>query len=377
MHGTPADSERQILGISSGTSADGADLALIRSHGSGLGREVRFIAGATVAMPAVLQEAIRNPLSTAGLSRLHGELGRWFGETALSFMQDEGVAPEEVHAVGSHGQTVHHHDGDPRDGSLQLGDAAVLAHQLGISVVSDFRWTDLAAGGQGAPISPYADAVLHGREGDALAILNLGGLGNITLLQPGQEPMATDTGPANGPLDALMRFREGQELDFAGEVTAAGQPNLVWIEAALKDSFFSRPFPRSTGLERFGDSLAQRLLQEDPQATTPDLMATAALFAAQAVKISLDLLQAPSCKVFVAGGGVHNRGLIGALRTQLEPKYALRPYAELGWDPDLREAVAFALLADAFLLREPSSWPRTTGCEKPQVLGRWTPKPPS
>ena len=361
---------RLVLGISSGTSADGVDLALIRVRGRGGARTVEFLAGERADYPAALRQRVR-ACTRAGLAEvaaLHGALGWHFGAMARTFCARLGLAPGELEIAGSHGQTVFHHDGDPAGGSLQLGDGAAAAAALGTAVVADFRWSDLAAGGQGAPISPFADWTLHRRQAARLAILNLGGIANFTLLGGAAPPLAWDSGPANGPLDALAQVELGVECDRDGALARRGRPLPELLAALRADPFFARPLPRSTGLERFGRPLLQQARARAPEASAADLLATFVELAAAAAADSLEVAGGAGAPVYLCGGGAHNPALVEALRRRLAGP--LRSYRELGWDPDLREAVAFALLADAWLCGEPATWPTTTGVAAPARLGK-------
>ncbi|RMH02401.1 MAG: anhydro-N-acetylmuramic acid kinase [Planctomycetota bacterium] len=371
------DRPRLLLGIGSGTSADAIDLALVEVHGRGGGRRVRILTGDERPYPEDLAARVRTAveLDPAGLASLHVDLGRAFAAAAAGFLADALPAGAALTAVGSHGQTVFHHGGDPLGGTLQLGDAAWIADAVGAPVVADFRWSDLAAGGQGAPISPFADWVLHRQAAERLAILNLGGIANLTLLAGEEPPLAGDTGPANGPLDALMRLEAGRPCDRDGRLAAAGVVQADLVPILRGRPFFGRPFPRSTGLEAFGEPLVRELRRTAPQTRLEDLLATLVDLAAWAVGDALERLEWPGGPVFLCGGGARNPTLVKALRRYLEPRYEIRDYAALGWDPSLREAVAFALLADAFLAGEPASWPSTTGVRRPARLGRLVPPP--
>lgn len=386
MHGSArplAERPRLLLGLLSGTSADGVDLALVRVRGTGSARTADLLDGAREPMPPRLQQRARGSAgwSLAEASAAHQEFGRHFGACAREFLRARGVAPASVDAIGSHGQTVFHHDGDPRDGSLQVGAAAQIARAAGVPVVNDFRAADLAAGGQGAPISPFADWVLHRRAAPELALLNLGGIANLTLLRGDAPPVAGDCGPANGPLDALTQRERGLACDQDGRLATAGAVLPGLLAELLADPFFARPLPRSTGLERFGPALAGRLRERLPAARLEDLLATLVEVGARAVAGALEAAgAAPSTPVFVCGGGALNPALMDALRRalgadRLRPYVELAPPGDLHGDGGLREAAAFALLADAFLCGEPAAWPSTTGCSAPAVLGSWTPAP--
>lgn len=361
--------------MSSGTSADALDLILIEVRGQGLDRQVEVLAGEERAYPAGWRAQLAQALcwDTAQLAAWHARLGRFFAEQAECFLHDHGMAPESLTAVGSHGQTVFHHDGDPKEGSLQIGEAAALAARLGVPVVSDFRTADRVQGGQGAPISPFADWVLHHAVAKRLAILNLGGIANLTLLRGGEAPMAWDSGPANGPSDALVRDADLGGFDRDGGLALQGMVLPELLEELQQDPFFARSLPRSTGLERFGAAFAAQMRQIASGASLPDLLQTAHAVAAWAVAESLS--RAAGCRpselelpIYLCGGGAANPALVAALRAAL-PAADFHAYGELGGDPNLREALAFALLADAFLLAETATWPSTTGCERPARLG--------
>lgn len=372
---------RQILGMCSGTSADGVDLALLRVQGCGLRRQIECLASATLPFePGVSQEVARAlDWSLPDLARWHGKLGREFARCAAEFLQAHRVDAAELSCVGSHGQTVFHHDGVADQGSVQIGDPAIIAEELGVPVVADFRSADRAAGGQGAPVSPFADWVLHAEAGKQQAILNLGGIANLTLLDGEAAPRAWDCGPANGPLDGLARAAGQGSCDQDGALALQGSVLPELLAELRQDSFFARKLPRSTGLERFGRALAGRMVAAAPDAEWPDLQRTACALAAWAVADSLAIaLSTPageiSLPISLCGGGIHNPALVAELRAAL-PDCAFQSYRDLGGDPDAREAVAFGLLADAFLLEEAASWPSTTGVRRPARLGNWTPAP--
>ena len=379
------ESPRLLLGISSGTSADGVDLALVRVAGPCARLSVRVLAGAREPMPASLQQRARQSArwTIADLAAAHHDFGRHFGRTAREFLRRTGTEPAALTAAASHGQTVWHHDGNPREGTLQIGALPLIAQELGAPVIGDFRWGDLAEGGQGAPISPYADWILHRAAGPGLGILNLGGIANLTLLDGDHPPLAADCGPANGPLDALVQAETGAAFDMDGALALAGKVLAAEATRLRQDPFFSRPLPRSTGLERFGPGLALDLRARNPLASLADLLATLVDLAAWAVADALHRARAPqNLPLYLCGGGAENPALRQALARHLGEPGRVRAYAELSppgdllGDGGLREAVAFALLGDAFLRGEPATWPSTTGCRRPALLGIWCPANP-
>lgn len=375
------DQPRLLLGISSGTSADGIDLALIRVAGLGLDRKIEVLAGGMLNIPQAAQAAVARALDwkLPELAGWHARFGQIFAEAAADFLADHKVDPSDLWAVGSHGQTVFHHDGDSEHGSLQIGEPAWIAARLGVPVVADFRTADRALGGQGAPVSPFADWVQHHAVEKRLAILNLGGIANLTLLDGVAPPRAWDCGPANGPLDCLFRASEVGRFDQDGALAASGNVYPELLLALQDDPYFRRSLPKSTGLERFGRALAERVKSIAPQVELADQLRTCCALAAWAVGDSLATALGQTAAdlklpLYLCGGGIHNLALVTELRQAL-PGCRLESYQDLGGDPDLREAVAFALLADAFLCKEPASWPGTTGCRRPARLGTFTPPP--
>lgn len=362
---------RLVLGLMSGTSADGIDIALIEVVGAGLTRTARFLGGGISPWPNSVAEGIRlaPDWSLEDFSGWHYRLGVLFGAAAKDFLDDMGVPANRIRAIGCHGQTVFHHGGNPKGGTLQAGDTAIVAATAGIPTVGEFRWSDLAVGGQGAPLSPFADWTLHRAVGSSLGILNLGGIANFTLLRGDEAPLGWDCGPANGPLDALAR-REGLGLfDKDGAFALSGVCVSSLLEVLQAHPFFQKELPRSTGLEEFGEALLLRAEETHQDVASEDLMATFVELAAWAVSHSLEKSGGLEGPIYVCGGGAQNPALMQALHRHLAP-LDINSYANLGWDPDLREAVAFALLADAFLENEVSSWPSTTGADFSSPLGR-------
>jgi anhydro-N-acetylmuramic acid kinase len=374
MRGFEADRARLILGINSGTSADAVDLALVRVCGERAEREVEHIHAGSARFPTDLQSAIHGAQAwtLADVARFDHGLGVFFGRCAREFLAAVDVSPQSVTCIGSHGQTVFHHDGDPRQGSLQLGCLSTLAATAGIPVVGDFRSADLALGGQGAPISPFADWVLFGGSGKERTILNMGGIANITLLPAVGPPLAWDSGPANAPLDALMRLERDRGFDLDGQLACSGKVLEDLLQDLLVDPYFEKTAPKSTGLELFGADFIKKIRATKPSAKLEDLLATLVELLAATVSSSLRAAGWQGGPVFLCGGGAHNMAVREALDRHLGVTRVFS-YQDLGWNPDFREAVAFALLADAFLLGEPSTWPSTTGASSPALLGVWSP----
>lgn len=386
---------RRVVGLMSGTSVDGIDAALLRIDGGGADHlEWRLEAFASVPWAAERRARILSALSSGTpetLTRLHADLGEWFAEATLHLLRSAGVEPDQVAAVGSHGQTVWHQP--PVDGrrgaTLQLGDPATIAARTGIDVVSDFRSADVAAGGEGAPLVPWPDRMLfsagHGR-----VVLNIGGMANLTWLPARgstERVVAFDTGPGNVLIDGAAGLASGgrDTFDDRGRGAAAGRVRTDLLDELLGDPFFDRPPPRSTGREHFGpamvEALAARLeLVAGEGAGWNDLLATLTEFTAVSVADAIARwVPGEVGEVLVAGGGAHNAVLVARLTAALAERGVEAPVRTgseaLGLDPDAREAAAFALLAWAHLERLPANLPEATGARGPRVLGSFTPAP--
>lgn len=377
-----------VIGLMSGTSLDGVDAALVEfgdASASPPGWAVR--AFATTPYTREQRERIHHAITAGGaaeLCRLHAELGEWLASAALAVCDAAGVKPGEVDLIGSHGQTVWHEPpaGGRRGATLQLGCPATIAEITGIPVVSDFRTRDMAAGGEGAPLVPWVDRLLFSVPGRRRILLNIGGMANLTWLPPAGEPgtmLAFDTGPGNALIDAAVELATGgrSHYDRDGELAARGLVDDVVLGELLAHPYFSRVPPKSTGRELFGAQfvrgLAERLAPADEQGWA-DLVATLTALTARSIAGAIEAWVAARGvdEVVVTGGGARNPVLCRMLAEALTP-VPLRPGAELGVDPDAKEAVAFAVLARAHILGETANLPEVTGAVGPRVLGSYTP----
>jgi anhydro-N-acetylmuramic acid kinase len=317
--------------------------------------------------PAGHDELHRAALAANGLAKVQADVVR-------QLLQQSGHAPQDVTAIGSHGQTVRHRPGefDGHGYTLQLNNPALLAELAGIPVVADFRSRDVAAGGQGAPLVPAFHAVVFGRPGAARAVLNLGGIGNLTLLPPSDDPLGHvrgfDCGPGNALLDHWVQQHHGHPFDADGRWATGGQVHAGLLQALMAEPFLARRPPKSTGRDLFNTEwLAARLGPFD--ALPPgDVQATLAEFTARAAAEAL-LREAPACQeLHVCGGGAFNGHLMRRLHALL-PGVSVGSTAALGVPPLQVEAAAFAWLARACWLREPGNRPDVTGARGLRVLG--------
>ena len=332
--------------------------------------------------PEVKRQVLRAAdLDLRAIAELNVLLGEAFAEACLLSLEEASISPAEVDLIGSHGQTVYHHSGvaGARRATLQLGDGDIIAVRTGRYVISDFRARDIAAGGEGAPLSPVADTILFaGRKlGKPCrrAILNLGGIANLTVLD--DDPTRVfgfDTGPANAPLDRLARHLSGGELAcdqdgrFAGQDKSTSRSSAELLE---KDLFLARRPPKSTGFEMYGDAFVAQAAKRHGGYDT-DLMATLTEFTARTIALGLRQCAQfgpPIEEVVAAGGGVKNPALMERIAALIAP-VPIRRSDELGVPSDAREAMAFAVLADMTLRGMTACLPPVTGATAPKLLGK-------
>lgn len=364
--------EALVAGVLSGTSADGIDVALAR-FGLFQGRLAlkEVVAGETRPFPGNLATRVRavldgGPCDLRATALLDRDLGRAFGEAARAVAEAQGCA---LDLVASHGQTVYHHDDREPTGpaTLQLGDGCHVAEAAGAPVVSDFRQRDVAAGGGGAPLSAYGDQVLFSVR--PLAVLNLGGMANLTWLRAEGPPLAFDTGPAGALLDGLARRHLDRPFDAGGQAAACGALREEWVRAALSHPFFAAQPPKSTGRDTFGEEWVAALGWDGP---AEDVLASAVEVVARPIAEAWARGPGPgSGPLAVAGGGWHNLALRHALERNLG--HAPTSTEAHGVDPDLREALVFAALGALAARGEAVTAPETTGAAGGRILGKWSP----
>ena len=358
------DSDGLYLGLISGTSLDGVDVAIIERSG----KHVQLRHAATTPYPTVLHEQLLALASGRGdivsLYRSDVAVGDFFATAANAACEKAGIPPADIRALGSHGQTVWHQPGDHF--SIQIGDGARIAQQTGITTVCDFRRADLAAGGQGAPLAPVFHQAVLGGDAPA-AVLNLGGIANLTILHPAEPTRAFDVGPANTLLDALAREALGEGCDRGGALAAQGQVADDLLDELLSDPWFRLPPPKSTGPEYFHMHWV-RQRKRASELPAPDLAATLTALTAQCVARAMTAYAGDADSLYVCGGGVHNLELMRRLRGAL-PGVRVEDTSARGIDPDFMEAMCFAWLAGETLAGRAGNLPEVTGAQRPAVLG--------
>ena len=361
------------LGLMSGTSADGIDAAVVEFDDGADGRlQARLVAAHTRPWdPAVRARLVW--LGQGGaldsldeLGELDAQVGEAFAAAALAVLAQAGLAPAAIRAIGSHGQTVRHRPYAAHPFTLQIGDAGRIVERTGITTIADFRRRDLAAGGHGAPLLPALHhALLHAAE-EPRAVLNLGGIANLTLLPAHGPVRGFDTGPANALMDLWCHEHTGRPYDEAGAWGATGQVDPALLERLLEDPWFAMPPPKSSGREHFQRRwLAARL---QPGLRPADVQATLRALTVPTVAEALRREQPDTRRLLVCGGGVHNPVLLQALAEAL-PELAVQSTAAFGLDPDHVEAMGFAWLARQTLRGAPGNLASVTGAAGPRVLG--------
>jgi anhydro-N-acetylmuramic acid kinase len=357
------------IGLISGTSRDGIDAALVRLDDTGVSIVDALCVPYDATLARTLGDLIQAPSAVAldAVGQLDAAIGEAFARAARELLAHCGQDARDVTAIGSHGQTIRHSpDLDPPF-TWQVGDPNIIAARTGITTVADFRRRDVALGGQGAPLVPLFHAAAFGDRREQRAILNLGGIANLTLLSPGADPSGFDTGPGNALMDGWMRARRGEPFDRDGAWAASGRISASMLATLLADPYFSRPPPKSTGVEYFNQRWLEDRSPRVQSLAGEDVAATLCELSAQTIAQALERAM-PGCqRLIVCGGGVHNRTLMSRLAASVGiPVESTERY---GVAPDWVEAAAFAWLASRTLAGLPGNSPAVTGARQATVLG--------
>ncbi|MFZ0519122.1 MAG: anhydro-N-acetylmuramic acid kinase [Acidobacteriaceae bacterium] len=398
MKASPGTNSRAmtVAGIMSGTSADGIDVALVRirvprnpSHNF---PQLQLLAHVAVPYPAAVRKRILRMMnadaaSVAEMSRLHWRLGQLYADAVKLALKKH---PMRLDLIGCHGQTIYHQGiarqffGAQVASTWQMGEASVIAAELGVPVVSDFRPADLALGGQGAPLVPLLDYAAFHHPTRNRILQNLGGIANLTVIPAGASSeaiFAFDTGPANMVIDALMTECFGKKYDAHGATAKRGRVLESVVEHNLRGRFFQLAPPKSAGREEFGREFVTRFLADcRKQSKRPeDAVATATALTARSIGRAWRDFVAPALgnaptDYIVAGGGARNRTLMEMIRRDFEPlgKIGIKTSDEFGMPAAAKEAMAFALLAYQAWHRQPGNLPRATGATRAAILGKIT-----
>ena len=370
MPARPDASGEIYIGLISGTSRDGVDAAAVRFSPSA----PELLSAHCLPYPAELERKLAAIVGTArrpedgAMSELDTLLAEHFADAVLALLERADLEAAEVTAVGSHGQTVWH---DPRGTppeTIQLGSPGLIAHRCGILTVGDFRQADLRAGGEAAPLAPLLHRDLFSSDSESRAVLNLGGIANLTVLRPGNQVSGFDTGPANCLMDAWIQRERGVPIDDGGRWAASGRVLEPLLERLLRDSWFAAPPPKSTGIEYFNLRWLSPHL-DGLRAASADIQATLAELTARTVANALlRVMTTLPHDLLLCGGGVHNPFLVERIRTCL-PGVAVSDTGQHGLHPDWVEATLFAWLARERLSDRKQDTRSITGASEPVLLG--------
>jgi anhydro-N-acetylmuramic acid kinase len=383
----------KVIGLMSGTSADGIDAALTEIKGRGGETKIKLIAFETYPFPRKVRKMILDASDpkTARVDRicqLNFYLGELFADAALRIAEKSGLGIRKVDLIGSHGQTIHHLPQEKKEGrykirsTLQVGEPSIIAERTGLTTVADFRPRDIAAGGEGAPLSPYLHYLLFPHNKKGLAVQNLGGISNVTVIPARatiNDILAFDNGPGNMLIDGVVeRLTQGRaRYDKHGRRAAKGEVDRGLLKQLLKHPFIHQAPPKSTGREEFGSKLIEDIIKRAGRKKMPttDLLATLTAFTAHCIGISFEKFILPRyqlAEVVVGGGGVRNPVLMLMLRERLKPVRILT-FEDYNLSSDAIEAMAFALLAYETIQGRPGNIPAATGAARPVVLGKIVP----
>jgi len=384
---------RRIIGLMSGTSADGVSAAAVDITGTGTGTSLEVLGFETYDYPLELRgdvfQLFTPETSTVDrITHMNFVLGEFFAEAALRLMVEYDLDPSDVDAIGSHGQTIHHlprlreSHGFKVRSTLQIGEPTIIAEKTMVPVVADFRKADIAAGGEGAPLTSYLDYILYRSPEKGRILQNIGGVANLTYLPAGAglgDMVAFDTGPGNMVIDAVVRRLASEPFDRDGLLAAKGEVDSGLLEDLLDHPYFAMVPPKTTGREEFGEPYATDFLRrcKERDLKLEDAAATATALTVESIARAYERLipgNASIDEVYLSGGGAKNQYLVESLRSRLAP-LPVGLSDELGLPGDAKEAVLMAVLANEHLSGNPGNVPKATGARKPVVLGAFYPVP--
>lgn len=379
-----------VVGLMSGTSLDGVDAALVKITEAEDNLEIELVEYLSVPYSKELKGRLIE-ICTPELARIEAisvmnmYLAEIFSEATLTLIEQAKLTSDDILLVSSHGQTIFHQPVSIRmeereiKSTLQIGDISVIAERTGITTVGDFRTRDMAVGGGGAPLVPYADHMLYTNQGYGRVLVNIGGISNITVLPkgaPASEVVAYDTGPGNMIIDAFVHWAtDGKDYyDRDGAIAARGKVNEKWLAKLLENPFFHQDYPKSTGREMFGIKFASDLWKEaENQAISfDDRIAT--ITALTARTLSTEILKfiesAQIEEVIISGGGRHNSTLFNSLKANMPARVTMNGMESYGMSADAKEAVIFALLGYQCLKKKRNNLPAATGANKEVIMGK-------
>ncbi len=367
---------QHYVGLMSGTSLDGVDGVVVAFDGASATAPARVLAHQALPLPAELKAELL-ALNTPSHNELHraalaaNALTMVYSQTVQALLKHTGLTHQDIRAIGAHGQTVRHQPG-AHDGvgyTTQLNNPSLLAERTGMCVVADFRSRDVAAGGQGAPLVPAFHAGVFAQPTHTVAVLNVGGIANISVLTPQQDVMGFDTGPGNALIDHWCQQHTGQAFDNAGAWGQQGQVIPPLLDLLLQDAYFQQTPPKSTGRDLFHPAWLSAHLQTFASAAPVDVQATLTEFTARTCTADVKRYAPDARELIVCGGGALNTALMQRLQANLPASCAVVSSAERGMPPLQVEAAAFAWLARQTLQGLTGNLPKVTGAKGARILG--------
>ena len=376
------------VGLMSGTSLDGIDAALVEIKGSGINTKVNLLEFETFKIPTEIKNEIKKACledksSVDLICSLNFKLGNLFADAVIDILDKANIDIEQLDYIASHGQTIYHIPKD-REGlvksTLQIGEASVIAYKTNTLVVSNFRVMDMAANGEGAPLVPYTEYILYSEKEKGIALQNIGGIGNVTVLPESNlidDIFAFDTGPGNMAIDEACNILFGIPYDKDGKIASSGVVNDEMLNELMKMKYIHEKPPKTTGREDFGQRFVEKIIHKYSELKSEDIVATLTMFTAKSISYNYKKFIIPNNKlekVIIAGGGAHNKTLIKFIKEELNDVDVLIQ-EDLGFSSDAKEAIAFAVLGNETLNNNFSNVPSATGANEKVILGQITMSP--
>ncbi len=368
-----------VIGINSGTSFDGIDIALVRFKSNDL--NPHFITGSSFSFPGIVKNKLRNLIvknnktTLEEISQLNFLLGEIFADCTVKFLKKNKLKPKDILLVACHGQTIYHHpkiesiSGYKIRSTFQIGESSIISNKTGIKTISNFREADISIGGEGAPLMPLLDNVIFGSLKETIAILNIGGISNVSIVGKNISPIAFDIGPGNALLDLISKQYFNSDYDKDGKIAKSGKVDFKLIDKAIKDPYFLKRPPKSTGKEYFNSQFINKYFSKIK--SKKDLLATLNYLSAKSIEESFKKYVFPKYKIkelIVSGGGVKNKTLINHIKT-LMPNLKVKESSEYDISPKYKEAILFAFLGYKCHLQIPSRI-LSKGSQKESILGK-------
>ena len=376
------------VGLMSGTSLDGIDAALVEIDNFGKKTKIKLIEFITTSIPLDVKDEIKRACSEEQSSvdlicSLNFKPGYLFAEATKNVCNKAGITLENLDFIASHGQTIYHLP-KSRDSfipsTLQIGEPAIIAYETGVKVVSNFRVMDMASGGEGAPLVPYSEYIIYGSDEENIALQNIGGIGNVTVIPKGGDInsiFAFDTGPGNMIIDEVCQRLFKLNYDEDGKIAANGEIQNDILDDLMSHSYINAFPPKTTGREEFGQQFVDELLKKYNNKKPEDILSTVTMFTAKSIAVNYKnfiMNKVNLNKVIIGGGGAHNKTLLSYLKNEL-PNVSIVTQDDIGLSSDAKEAIAFVILGNETLNNNFSNVPSATGAKEKVILGNITPNP--